>query len=149
MLKTEKMMQIASKAEVGEDKWLFAKLGAAAGSCARKQDSYAAAVEIERRVVDALGEIGQGEPTERRDDEERLELEVLNKVFGAMDPADYKYAERLAYLVETPASDKIIAVKAFAIWYTATPYVSVLQRFLWKLTLGSYLAQGPDDWRNR
>ena len=121
------MMQLASKAEAGEDKWLFAKLGAAAGF--GESGGFGTLtpqrLEILDKAVAALGEIGKGEPTERRDDEERLELEMMSALLGSLDPTYGKYLERLEYLVKTPASDKILAVKAFSIFHTAVPCVPI------------------------
>lgn len=73
----EKMSQLVSKANT-EDTFEFAKLAAAAGWCARRQDASTvdAGRAIERKALDLLGALDTDRKSDQRDYEDRLELET-------------------------------------------------------------------------
>ena len=120
VLGMDKMAQLAMKAETG-DKWLFAKFAALAGLCTRRVDGVPAALPWERKALDVLAAFGEGEPSTRRDDEERLELGMMCAVMGCFDPVDYARLPRLGYVVTTPAADRDPANQSYALAFLNFP----------------------------
>eukprot|EP01043_Picozoa_sp_COSAG02_P007664 COSAG02_NODE_233_length_27847_cov_20.383055_19_plen_215_part_00 len=91
----EKLLQLVEKANDDGRKFDVAKLAANAGRCALTDGhDIPAKLEIERRAMDALGELAAGEASEHRADEERLELEVLVQLLSKFDPVDYRFLPR-------------------------------------------------------
>jgi hypothetical protein len=91
----EKLRQLCSKAEAG-DTFEFAKLAAAAGLCAQMQQGSdrPAAIVLQLSALDALGALAETKGSESRNDEERLELELLGAIMPLGDPANFKYLPR-------------------------------------------------------
>lgn len=92
----EKCSQLALQAQSTSDTFKFAKLCSAAGLCARTVDSQAGvlrSLELEISAIDALGALKDQTP-EVKDHCERLELEMLSKLFGLLDPAYFRFLPR-------------------------------------------------------
>ena len=114
-----KSLSLQRRAESGDDKWQFAKLAALAGSCVRRGGAAAHAIDIWRKGLDcALAELGAGEASEQRDHQERLEL-LMNLVLAFTNPADFARLPRLDYILQTPAAERAIMDKCFAMFWPA------------------------------
>eukprot|EP01047_Picozoa_sp_COSAG01_P033032 COSAG01_NODE_2413_length_7745_cov_2.532304_6_plen_182_part_00 len=100
VLGSEKVSQLALKAESSSDKWHYVKLASLAGDCLRRNGDLAMG-DMWRKALDTLAELAEGAPTEQRNDRERLELELMNKVFTLSNPTDFARMPRLQKLLQT------------------------------------------------
>eukprot|EP01047_Picozoa_sp_COSAG01_P079063 COSAG01_NODE_14846_length_1403_cov_3.180982_2_plen_183_part_00 len=101
VLGTEKVCQLAVKAESSSDKWQHVKLASLAGNSLRRDNDVLAAAEMWRKALDTLVELAEGAPTEQRNYQERLELSLINKLFSLSNPADFARMPRLQTLLQT------------------------------------------------
>eukprot|EP01047_Picozoa_sp_COSAG01_P042920 COSAG01_NODE_3777_length_5704_cov_34.622658_2_plen_714_part_00 len=101
VLGPEKISQLAVEAESGSDKWQHVKLASLAGNSMVRNGDAPAAGETWRQALDTLAELAEGTPTEQHSHQERLELELMNKVLSLNNPADFVRLPRLQALLQT------------------------------------------------
>ena len=122
VLGLDKLSQLVSKCEADGHNFQLAKLQALTAMCTLHEQGQAQALEMGRKALAVLGELGEEQPpSAERENEERLELTLMNRVLLAGSPADWQYLPRLAYLTNSTSTDKIPVEQTFAYYYSANP----------------------------